>query len=91
MTLTIESGQIRILPVAGIRPAPENATLYRPIDSNDPDLQIVLQEAIESVVDREALNREIAAKKQDAAHLDALRRQVKSLLVGMNTQESGDA
>lgn len=29
----------QILPLAGIRPAPENESLYRPVDPDDPDIQ----------------------------------------------------
>jgi len=38
------------------------------------DLQTVLREAIESVVDRDTLNRDIAAEKTDAAYLAAKRK-----------------
>ena len=44
------------------------------------DLQTVLREAIESVVDREALNHELAAEKRDAAELSVLRQRVQRFL-----------
>jgi hypothetical protein len=47
---------------------------------NPSDLQAVLRDAIESVIDREALNHELAMEKQDAAHLQALRWRVQSML-----------
>jgi hypothetical protein len=53
------------------------------------DLQMVLREAIESVIDREALNHEIVMEKQDAAHLDVLRRQVRSAIGGLDIQGQG--
>jgi ParB-like chromosome segregation protein Spo0J len=34
-----KSGQIRIIPVDGIRPAPENIKLYRAVSSADPEIQ----------------------------------------------------
>jgi hypothetical protein len=76
MMLMQESGHARIVPIAGIHPAPEN-------------LQLVLREAIESVIDREALNHEIEAEKEDAAHLDALRRRLQVLLAEVNIQGGG--
>ena len=44
------------------------------------DLQTLLREAIESVIDRDALNRELQAEKKDAAELNAMRRRVLSLM-----------
>ena len=44
------------------------------------DLQIVLREAIESVLDPDALAHEIEQEKQDAAELAALRRRVIRML-----------
>ena len=46
-------------------------------------LQRVLREAIESVLDIEAFNREIDAERADAAHLDSVRRVVHEQLKGV--------
>jgi ParB-like chromosome segregation protein Spo0J len=43
-------------------------------------LQEILREAIEAVIDRDALDAEIEAEKQDAAHLEAIRRRVRDAL-----------
>jgi len=150
-TTNSKTGQVRILATAAIRPSPENAQLYRPVDPDDPDvlalaesvrehgiqeplkvaltpdqvrrfqlppmmeakrgsanyakfaerhgnhvyelealnptdLQQVLRDAIESVIDRDALNHEIAAEKMDAADLDVMRRRIKTLLADMNVE-----
>jgi hypothetical protein len=50
---------------------------------NPADLQKVLREAIEGIIDRDLLDREIAAEKMDAAELEATRRRVQSLLAGL--------
>ena len=34
-----ELGQVRILPIAGISPAPINDTLYKPVDTSGPAVQ----------------------------------------------------
>jgi len=36
--LTAEFGLVRILPLASIRPSPENDKLYRPVNPSDPDI-----------------------------------------------------
>ena len=40
-----EFGHVRILDIGDIRPSPENAKLYRPVDAEDPDV-IALAESI---------------------------------------------
>jgi hypothetical protein len=47
------------------------------------DLQQVLRGAIESVLDREAFQREVRAEKEDAVKLVALRQQLRVVLAGM--------
>lgn len=48
------------------------------------DLQRTLNEAVDSVLDIAAFNREIEAEKKDAAHLDAVRRAVQQQLAGLD-------
>ncbi len=48
------------------------------------ELQSIREQAIDSVLDIEAYNREIEAEKHDAAHLDGVRRAVQQQLVGMD-------
>lgn len=50
-------------------------------------LQDILREAIEAVVDREALDAEIAAEKQDAAHLELIRRRVREALADIDLSD----
>lgn len=45
------------------------------------DLQKVLRKAIESVIDRAALNHEVATEKMDTAELQVLRQRVQSTLL----------
>jgi hypothetical protein len=50
---------------------------------NPADLQKLLREAIGGIIDRDLLDREIAAEKVDAAELETTRRRVQSMLAGL--------
>lgn len=38
----IRASAIELVPLKNIRPSPENDTLYRPVDPNDPDLEALV-------------------------------------------------
>jgi hypothetical protein len=58
------------------------------LESIDPEnLQILVRDAIESVVDRDALNKELDAERADAAELAARRRAVLELLHQEGSEE----
>ncbi|HUY36724.1 MAG TPA: ParB N-terminal domain-containing protein [Pirellulales bacterium] len=52
-------------------------------------LQAILRDAIDSVLDRAAFNRELDAEKADAAHLEGVRRTVLDALKGMDFEDAG--
>ena len=53
-------------------------------------LQELLEEAINSVIDMEALNSEVDAEREDAAFLQAVRSQVSDLLSSLRLDEEGE-
>jgi hypothetical protein len=54
------------------------------------ELQRVVREAIEAVIDRDALSAEIAAERRDAAFLEGVRRTVQEALKGIDLEGAGD-
>jgi hypothetical protein len=54
------------------------------------DLTALLTDAIESVIDRDALNHEIAAEARDALFLDRVRLQVHELLNELDLHDEAE-
>jgi hypothetical protein len=80
MTVTMsnsKSGQVRILAVAAIRPAPENAILYGPVDPDDPDVQALADSIREHGV------QELIVVSTDGYILSGHRRYVAARMAGL--------
>ena len=93
--VALTSGQVEEMNLPPILKAKKTSSRYKgfvaehgddvfELEAVPPDqLQVLLRNAIDSVIDAKAFNAEVEEEKRDAAYLDGVRRQVHDMLEGV--------